>query len=108
MADTDKTVGATADGLVVIRSGGQAKKLGLEDPSAAWFVTEDGYRLAQMARQVDAVYEECNLARYMYTSSLLTKLARQYGQMLFLGAGFDCRALWLDGLNDGRVSIYEV
>lgn len=108
MANTDKMVGTTADGLVVIRSGHQARKLGLHDPFAEWFVTEEGYRLVQMARDVDAVYEEFNLARYLYTSSRMTKLAGQYEQMVILGAGFDCRALWLKGLNDGRVRVYEV
>lgn len=108
MANTDKMVGTTADGLVVIRSGHQARKLGLHDPFAEWFVAEEGYRLVQMARDVDAVYEEFNLARYLYTSSRMTKLAGQYEQMVILGAGFDCRALWLNGLNDGRVRVYEV
>jgi hypothetical protein len=40
MAELDRMVGITADGLVVIRSGPQAKYLGLDDPFAGWFVTE--------------------------------------------------------------------
>jgi methyltransferase (TIGR00027 family) len=108
MADTDRAIGSTADGLVVIRSGRQARQWGIEDPFAPWFVTEEGRKLVQMAKQVDAAYEELNLARFRYTSSLLTHLASRYGQMLVLGAGFDCRALWLDGLKEGRVRVYEV
>ena len=27
--------------------------------------------------------------------------------MVFLGAGFDCRALFLDGLKDGQVKVFE-
>ncbi len=108
MTDTDQMVGVTADGLVEIRCGCKAKSLGLEDPFAGWFLTEDGQRLVQMAQQVDAVYEEFNLARYMHTSSLLIKFAVQFDQMVFLGAGFDCRALWLNGLKDGLIRVYEV
>ncbi len=108
MPDKDRRVGSTADGLVVIRSGQQAERLGLHDLFAKWFVTDDGRKLARMALEVDAVYEEFNLARFLYTSSLLSRFADQYEQMVFLGAGFDCRALWLSRLNDGRVRIYEV
>lgn len=108
MTDTDKTVGITADGLVVVRSGREARILGLHDPFAEWFVTEDGHRLVRMAKEVDPVYEEFNVARYLYTSALLARHAVNYEQMIFLGAGFDCRALSLKELNAGRAKIYEV
>jgi methyltransferase (TIGR00027 family) len=108
MTDSDKAVGSTADGLVVIRSSHQAKELGLEDPFAKWFVTEDGHRLVQMAKEVDRVCEEFNLARFMYTSSRLVELANHYEQIVFLGSGFDCRALWLKPFQSGRLRVYEV
>lgn len=107
MTDTGKAVGRTAEGLVVLRSEPRARTMGVDDPFAAWFVTEDGHALVRMAMAVDGVYAEFNLARYRYTSALLTRHAGQYEQMVFLGSGFDCRALWLDGLREGRVRIYE-
>ncbi len=103
-----ESAGVTADGLVAIRCGEQARRLGLRDPFAAWFDTDSGRRLVRMAKEVDRVYEEFNLARYLYTTSLLERMAPGYGQVLLLGAGFDCRVLGQECFRQGRARVYEV
>ena len=108
MTKEDKLVGSTADGLVVIRSGPQARKLGVEDPFAEWFITEEGYNLLQLETKTDKVYEEYNLARYKFTTSKLRELSDKYQQMLFLGSGFDCRPIWLDVFKNGETNIFEI
>ncbi|MBW8010422.1 MAG: hypothetical protein FVQ83_04155 [Chloroflexi bacterium] len=108
MTNENKMVGSTADGLVVIRSGQQAKKLGVEDPFAEWFITEEGHNLLQLAKKIDNVYEEYNLARYKFTTSRLRVLSKNYQQMLFLGSGFDCRAVWLDVFKNGKTAVFEI
>jgi methyltransferase (TIGR00027 family) len=108
MTQDQKMVGSTADGLAVIRSGQQAKQLGVEDPFAKWFITEEGVTLLQLAKKTDRVYEEYNLARYKFTTLKLRERSNQYRQMLFLGSGFDCRAIWLDVLTNGETTVFEI
>lgn len=106
--DRDCVVGTTADGLVVIRSGIQAREIGILDPFASWFVTEQGRHLVQVAKKTDQVYEEFNLSRFKFTTSRLRFLVAHFEQIVFLGSGFDCRAIWLDEFRSGRVTIFEV
>jgi len=101
-------VGETADALVVLRSGARAERLGVADPYARWFVTGTGVKLCRMARRIDPVYREYNLARYLHTTSRLRALAPGFEQALFLGAGFDFRALTLPELAGGRLRVFEV
>lgn len=108
MTDNDQTVGLTADALVVIRSGEQARKIGLEDSFAGWFVTEEGHRLVQMALQVDPVFEQFNLSRYLYTTSLLTGYGADFDQIVLLGAGFDSRPHLLGSFKSRLVKVFEV
>ena len=108
MIKRDSKVGSTADGLVVIRSGELARTLGIKDPFAHWFVTNEGHSLVELAKSTDPVYEEFNLSRFKYTTSRLEALATSYKQVILLGAGFDCRALWLNQFQTGRVKIFEV
>lgn len=108
MTNENKLVGSTADALVVIRSGQQARELGVEDPFAEWFITEEGYKLLQLAKKNDRVYEEYNLARYKFTTSKLRTLSNNYQQMLFLGSGFDCRSIWLDVFKNGETTVFEI
>ncbi len=108
MPQLETTVGSTADGLVVLRSSPQAALLGVEDPYAEWFVTPQGERLAHLGRQVDPLFEPGNLARYLYTTALLRQAAPQHSQLILLGAGFDCRALWLAEINTGRCQVFEL
>lgn len=107
MSETTKAVGITADGLVALRAGPLAKSIGVNDPFANWFVTDEGRKMAAMAMSVDGVYEPFNLARYRRTSEALTRHAGRLDQMVLLGSGFDGRALWLEGLREGRVTVYE-
>lgn len=82
---------------------------GVDDPFATWFVTEDGRQLYAAATRIDPLYEPCNLARFRRTSEILCAAAGDdYDQVILLGAGFDCRALWLDGLDSGRSLVFEV
>lgn len=108
MTEQDTTVGTTADGLVVIRAGELAKSIGVEDPFAQWFLTDEGRGLAQVAKDTDRVYEAFNLARYKFTTARLRALATAYPQLLVLGAGFDGRAIWLDEFRPGTTTIYEL
>ena len=108
MVNEDKLIGSTADGLVVLRSSLKARELGIEDPFAEWFISEEGKHLLQLAKNTDRVYEEYNLARYKFTTSKLQKLSRNYKQMLFLGSGFDCRPIWLDIFQDGKITVFEI
>jgi methyltransferase (TIGR00027 family) len=101
-------VETTADGLVVIRSEPRAEKLGILDPFAKWFISDEGHDLVRMAKSVDRVYEEFNLSRFKFTTSRLRSLAGYYEQMVFLGSGYDCRAIWLDEFKSGRVRIFEI
>lgn len=106
--DSAGTPGSTADGLVILRAGSQAQAAGLTDPHAGWFVSEAGHQLVRMATEVDPVYAQCNLARFLHTSARLRELAGEYTQVVLLGAGFDTRALWLEGFQDGHARIYEL
>lgn len=108
MTNENTMVGTTADSLVVIRSGQQAKAIGVEDPFAEWFLTEDGFTLLQVAKETDKVYEEYNLARYKFTTSRLRTLSSTYQQMLVLGSGFDCRPIWLNGFQQGETTVFEL
>lgn len=108
MTNENTMVGSTADGLVVIRSGQQAKEIGVEDPFAEWFLTEEGEKLFQLAKKIDPVYEAYNLSRYKYTTSTLRALSHNYQQMLLLGSGFDCRPIWLDVFNTGKTTVFEI
>jgi len=104
----DFGAGITADGLVVVRSSDAARRLGVQDPCASWFVTEEGRRLHATALEVDPLYETFNLVRFGYTTGLLAARATEFEQILLLGAGFDCRALWLDALGAGSCRVFEV
>lgn len=108
MERNEQAVGSTADGLVVLRAGDMAREAGVDDPFAAWFVTEAGRRLAGMATAVDPVYREFNLARYLHTSAALAGRAGSFAQVVLLGAGFDCRALMPGPLADGHARVFEV
>ena len=108
MEKRDSKVGSTADGLVVIRSGENAHKLEIKDFFAHWFVTDEGHRLVAIAMATDPVYEAFNLARFNYTTTWLETYATYYKQVIFLGAGFDCRALGLKQFKMGQIKIFEV
>ncbi len=104
----DLTVSETAHALTVIRAGRRARELGVEDPSAPWFVDEAGRRMAAMAESCDRVYEEFNLVRFLLTTRRLRARAPDFSQAVFLGAGFDCRAVCLEVFRSGRTAVFEV
>lgn len=104
----DTRVGMTADGLTTVRSSKEALANGIIDPFAQWFRTDAGDHLAEKARQIDPVYFQYNLTRFGYTTARLNELAHEYKQMVFLGSGFDCRAIWLDEIQLKGVQVYEV
>ena len=108
MVQEDKTVGTTADGIVVVRNSIKARDTGLEDPFATYFITDEGRQLAQMAQAVDHVYEDYSIARYLYTTSRLMNQKDKFSQMLFLGSGFDCRAINTHLFQTGTITIFEV
>jgi methyltransferase (TIGR00027 family) len=108
MSDRDQAVGITADGLVVIRASEDAVKIGVNDPFAAWFITDEGRKLAENALRLDQVYSDFNLARFKYTSGRLTALAGNFRQTVLLGSGYDTRALWLEVFQSGETAIFEV
>lgn len=104
----DQQIGITADGLVALRASDAARAVGVEDPFAAWFVTDEGRQLYAAATRIDPLYEPGNLARFRRTSEILRSAMDDFEQVILLGAGFDCRAWWLDGLNSGRSLVFEV
>lgn len=104
----DTRVGMTADGLTTVRGSQMARQHGVIDPFAHWFITEAGDYLADKAIELDSIYAYFNLTRYGYTTQRLNELATQYRQMVFLGSGFDCRAMWLDNIQLHGVQVYEV
>jgi len=108
MAETTGMGEVSADGCVVIRAGPLAKAMGIDDPFAAGFVNEAGIRFFEMARKVDPHYEPHNLCRFKFTSALLEEIAPQMSQAVILGAGFDCRPLYLKVFSGGAVAVYEI
>jgi methyltransferase (TIGR00027 family) len=106
--ERDERVGTTADGCVVLRASPEAGEIGVHDPYAHLFLSDEGRNLAGVARQVDRCYVELNLSRFKRTTARLAALASEVRQLLMLGAGADCRALWLNELRTGRVPAFEV
>lgn len=102
------TVNITADALVCLRADkAQAKRFKFNDPTAPWFITEEGQAMAQTALSVDPAYNDYNLARYHYFQYQLALAFNQYEQVLVLGSGFDTRAIRLAQSNGGP-NVFEV
>jgi methyltransferase (TIGR00027 family) len=99
----------TADSLVIIRADvNLAKPLGVDDPFAHLFVTEAGKRMASMAISVDPCYVDFNLVRYRHITERIRGAISRYHQILFLGAGYDTRAISMPEFGDNPVDIFEV
>lgn len=102
-------VQVTADALVVIRSDmSLTRQTGIIDPHAKLFVTPAGVEMSQMARSLDPIYVEFNLARYRHFSEQLSKWLPAFQQFILLGAGFDTRPLFMEHFLQGKITVYEV
>jgi methyltransferase (TIGR00027 family) len=77
----------------VLRASPEAARSGVHDPYAAWFVTDAGTRVFELASAVDRTFAAYNLARYVETTRALVDAAARGQQIVVLGAGSDCRAL---------------
>jgi methyltransferase (TIGR00027 family) len=109
MNEDEGTIPITADGLMVLRSDpALTSEAGIEDPFAAWFVTEAGRQLAQIALSIDPVYAIYNLARYRRFGALLARASQEFTQIVMLGAGYDTRAIWMQELREKRPRVFEV
>src|SRR6516165_542462 len=109
MNEDEGTIPITADGLMVLRSDpALTSEAGIEDPFAAWFVTEAGRQLAQIALSIDPVYAIYNLARYRRFGALLARASQEFPQIVMLGAGYDTRAIWMQELREKRPRVFEV
>jgi methyltransferase (TIGR00027 family) len=98
----------SADGCVVVRTGGLAWEMGIVDPYAGMFITEAGKSFFETAKKVDPYYEPHNLCRFKFTTSLIENLPLDIKQTVFLGAGFDCRAFFIKRLAVGDMPVFEV
>jgi methyltransferase (TIGR00027 family) len=99
----------TADSLVIIRADvNLAKPFGVDDPFAHLFVTEAGKRMASMAISVDPCYVDFNLVRYRHITERIRDAISRYHQILFLGAGYDTRAISMIEFSDNPVEVFEV
>ena len=96
-AKSDSPVSVTADACVVIRAEAAASQDShfLGDPHARLFVTDEGRRMAAMAKALDPVYVPYNLARYTWVAGRLAEALRRMPQVVLLGSGYDTRALSL-------------
>lgn len=106
MAAERSIVAHTSDALCVLRASEQAARFGVHDPYAAWFVTDAGVRVFELACAVDSTFSAYNLARYVETTRALTRAATRGQQIVVLGAGTDCRVLGLPQL--GAVPVFLV
>jgi methyltransferase (TIGR00027 family) len=91
-------VSHTSDALCVLRASAEAARFGVHDPYAAWFITDAGRRVFELARAVDSTFAAYNRARYVETTRALVAAAASGRQIVVLGAGSDCRALALPEL----------
>ncbi len=99
----------TADSLVIIRADTTlAKPFGVDDPFAQLFVTEAGKRMASMAISVDTCYVAFNLVRYRHITERIRDAITRYHQILFLGAGYDTRAISMPEFGGNPVEVFEV
>lgn len=101
-------VNITADALVVLRADKTlAEQFLFEDPTAAWFITEQGKAMAQMAQAVDPAYVDFNMSRYHYFEQQLSRAFEQFKQILILGSGYDTRAIRMAQDNPDP-SVFEI
>jgi methyltransferase (TIGR00027 family) len=107
MSDERSVVAYTSDALCVLRSSPEAGRFGVRDAYAAWFVTEAGTRVFELARAVDPTFVAYNLARYVETTRVLAEAARRGQQIVVLGAGTDCRALTMPELAESSVFLVD-
>ena len=103
------SIQVTADALVVIRANEVlAGLLRIVDPYARYFVTDAGKRMVEMAESVDPCYVTFNLVRYRYFTERIREATARYRQFLFLGAGYDTRAISMPEFGCGSVDVFEV
>jgi hypothetical protein len=99
----------TADSLVIIRADTTlAKPFEVDDPFAQLFVTEAGKRMASMVISVDTCYVAFNLVRYRHITERIRDAITRYHQILFLGAGYDTRAISMPEFGGNPVEVFEV
>jgi methyltransferase (TIGR00027 family) len=104
-----RSIQETADALVVIRANeALAGPFGIVDPYAHYFVTDAGKRMVEMAESVDPCYVAFNLVRYRYFTERIREATARYRQLLFLGAGYDTRAISMPEFGSGSVEVFEV
>lgn len=97
-----------ADPMIIIRAEQLPRRLDLVDPHAGWFITDGSRALEKIAERLDPMFTELNLARFARMSEAMQDAARHFPQILILGAGYDTRPLWLDGLAGSSSKVFEV
>lgn len=97
-----------ADPMIVIRAEQLPRRLDLVDPHAGFFITDGSRALEKIAERLDPMFADLNLARFQRISEAMAEAGRHFPQILILGAGYDTRPLWLDGLAGGDARVYEV
>ena len=104
-----RSIQVTADALVVIRADETlAGPFGVVDPYARLFVTDAGKRMVEMAESVDTCYVSFNLVRYCYFTGRIREATTRYRQFIFLGAGYDTRAISMPEFGSGEFDVFEV
>lgn len=95
-SESESSVTVTADACVVIRAeaAASANSPFLDDPHARLFVTEEGRRMAAMAKALDPVYVPYNMGRYTWVARKLAAALARMPQVVLLGSGYDTRALF--------------
>ncbi len=100
--------GMKEGGMAAFRAEYLEEKLGFSDPHAALFVPESARRYARAAAAKDRRSPGLALARFQRFGERMASAARDVDQFLFLGIGYDTRALWLPEIAANAVRVFEV
>lgn len=95
-------------GMAAFRAEYLEERLGFADPHAALFVTESTRRYARAAVARDRLASGRPIARYRRFSERMAAAARDVDQFLFLGIGYDTRALWLPEIVANAIRVFEI
>lgn len=108
MAGNGVFEGLKEGGMVAFRAAYLKPWLGIEDPHAHLFVGGGARRYAAASEAADRRVVGRSLARYRRFGERMAAAATRLDQMLFLGVGYDTRALWLPEIVARGVRVLEV
>jgi methyltransferase (TIGR00027 family) len=109
MDSVSGTTRATADALSVLRADKTLMaSVGVDDPFACYFVSEEGEALASLACEIDPILRPFSAARYRWFGDRMESAAKQFSQVIHLGAGYDTRAIWTPAFREGTCRVFDL